>query len=160
MARKHVGCDAATERCESWPGVHQTAAMKVFLLWHGDDIHDDTPDAKLLGVYSTEDRALDRIARCRDVPGFTENADEFHISRFEVDGDDWPEGYKIVEVVNVELLDEGVQVWRPVVAEVVAGGLHRLTPGRGGEVWAFPPGSVVRCERRGTELYAVEAVQE
>jgi len=135
--------------------------MKVFLLWHGDDIHDDTPDAILLGAYSTEDRALDRIARCRDVPGFTENADDFHISELEVDRDDWPEGYKIVEVVNVELLDEGVQVWRPVVAEVVAGGLHHLTPeAPGGEFWAFPPGSVVRCERRGTELYAVEAVQE
>jgi len=61
------------------------------------------------------------------------------------------------EIVYVKLLDEGVQVWRPVTAEVMSGGLYRLTGDRPGEeVWAFPPGSTVRCERRQVDLYAIE----
>jgi hypothetical protein len=52
-------------------------------------------------------------------------------------------------VVYVELLDEGVDVWRPVEAISEGGGVYRL---RGDappdEAWAFPPGSRVRCEAR------------
>ena len=34
----------------------------VYLLWHGDDL-DEGPEAKLLGVYSTEAGAQARIGR-------------------------------------------------------------------------------------------------
>lgn len=52
--------------------------------------------------------------------------------------------------VYVELLDEGVQVWRPTEAEVLGEGRYRLIAGNdydeGSETWAFVPGTVVRCE--------------
>jgi hypothetical protein len=52
--------------------------------------------------------------------------------------------------VYVQLLDEGVDVVRPVEAEVLAGGLYRLLPPEEGynpevEVWEFPPYSIVTC---------------
>jgi hypothetical protein len=49
--------------------------------------------------------------------------------------------------IYVELLGEGVVVWRPVVARREADGTYRL-PGKApeGERWAFPPGARVRCE--------------
>jgi hypothetical protein len=51
--------------------------------------------------------------------------------------------------VHVELLDEGVEVWRPVAAVKVGEGTYRLEDqAPGGERWAFPPGSIVRCEER------------
>jgi hypothetical protein len=51
--------------------------------------------------------------------------------------------------VYVELLDEGVDVWRPVQAEHLGGDLYRLTGERpDGEVWPFAVGDVVRCEMR------------
>jgi hypothetical protein len=58
--------------------------------------------------------------------------------------------------VYVELLDEGVDVWRPVEAERESDGVVRL-PGNApdGETWAYPPGSRVRCERRDIGLVAV-----
>ena len=70
------------------------------------------------------------------------------------------------ETVYVPLLDEGVDVWRPVQAEPLGDGLFRLIapPGYDPEIeaWAFLPGAIVRCFRRnlseGPALVAVEAV--
>ena len=64
----------------------------VFLLWHGDDL-DDGPDAKLLGVYSTELAAEDRIERARSLPGFRDQPDAFQITAYALDKDEWVEGY-------------------------------------------------------------------
>jgi hypothetical protein len=63
-------------------------------------------------------------------------------------------------IIYVELLDEAVDVWRPVVAMPEGPGIYRLTEAQPeDEKWAFPPGSRVRCEPRplsdGTELVAI-----
>jgi hypothetical protein len=56
----------------------------------------------------------------------------------------------MTETVYVELRDEGVDVWRPVEAQRETGSVLRLpSVAPEGEQWAFPPGSRVRCERRG-----------
>jgi hypothetical protein len=47
------------------------------------------------------------------------------------------------------LLDEGVEVWRPVDAVLQADGNYcicGIVPDD--ECWAFPPGAIVRCELR------------
>lgn len=66
-----------------------------------------------------------------------------------------------MQTVYVELMDEGVDVWRPVEATVEADGTFRLPDeAPDDEVWRFAPGSVVRCEPRalseGEALVAVE----
>ena len=67
-----------------------------------------------------------------------------------------------METIYVALLDEDVEVWRPVEASR-EGEFYRI----GGSVpederWTFTPGSLVRCEQRelseGPALVAVEAV--
>ena len=68
------------------------------------------------------------------------------------------------ETIYVELLDEGVDVWRPVDAEPLGDGRYRLlgAPDYDPEIetWVFPPGTVVQCEARylsgGPALVAVE----
>ena len=51
--------------------------------------------------------------------------------------------------IYVELLDEAVDVWVPVVASEEADSVYRLPPtAPADEQWAFLPGSRVRCERR------------
>jgi hypothetical protein len=51
--------------------------------------------------------------------------------------------------VYIALLDENVDVWRPVQAEHVGGDLYRLAGERpDDEVWPFSPGDVVRCQIR------------
>ena len=68
----------------------------VWLLWHGDDIYDETPDAKLLGVYSSEELARERIGRCAQISGFRDHPEAFEISRYEIDRDEWTEGYVVL----------------------------------------------------------------
>lgn len=52
-------------------------------------------------------------------------------------------------VVYVALLGDGVEAWRPVSASPQPNGTFRLADEKpDDERWAFPPGTVVRCERR------------
>ena len=51
--------------------------------------------------------------------------------------------------VYVQLLDENVDVWRPVQAEHVEGDLYRLTGEQPtDEAWPFAVGDVVKCKTR------------
>jgi hypothetical protein len=52
--------------------------------------------------------------------------------------------------IYVRLLDEGVDVWRPVRAEPLGGNLYRLaaTPVPDTETWEFSPGAVVVTQIR------------
>lgn len=70
-------------------------------------------------------------------------------------------------IVYVRLLDEGVDVWRPVPATVVSGGTFRLAKPKDydpeSETWEFPPHTLVRCETKrfagGKEgLVAIQAI--
>ncbi|MFI7000009.1 hypothetical protein [Nocardia sp. NPDC050175] len=61
----------------------------------GDLIWDEEggDDVKLLGAYSTEQRANERIREAQNLPGFRDEPDCFHIDRYEVDKDEWTSGY-------------------------------------------------------------------
>jgi len=63
------------------------------------------------------------------------------------------------EVIYVELLDEGVEVWAPVEALAEGGGIYALPiSAPPDQRWALPPGTRVRCERRNDHMVAVVAV--
>lgn len=62
--------------------------------------------------------------------------------------------------IYVQLLEEGIDVWRPVEAEEEDDGAFRLPAhAPSGEVWEFEPGSLVACEDRLGDLVAVRLVQ-
>ncbi|WP_240512606.1 DUF7336 domain-containing protein [Streptomyces griseoruber] len=87
--------------------------MTVYLLWHvghqneagaddttvhreGETVYideQDGDDPKLLGVYSTLDKAEDRIHRARLLPGFSAEPDCFVVEEHTLDEDAWPEGF-------------------------------------------------------------------
>jgi hypothetical protein len=87
--------------------------VEVFILWHvrhavwadgrptqhrGDDgelvwNEEDGDDLKVLGVYSSEARAADRILRARQLPGFGDEPDCFHVDPHTVDHDGWVDGF-------------------------------------------------------------------
>ena len=71
-----------------------------------------------------------------------------------------------MSTIYVPLLDEGVDVWRPVTAKELPDGLHEIVSVNthpSDEKWAFPTGSRVRCEPRslsdGVHLVAVGLVR-
>lgn len=66
-----------------------------------------------------------------------------------------------MNVIYIELLDEGVEVYAPVEAESAPDGsyvLPRSAPED--QTWAFPPGARVTCERRGADMYATALAAE
>ena len=50
-------------------------------------------DLKLLGVYSTQALADERIGRARDSLGFRDEPDCFDVARYVVNQDQWDEGF-------------------------------------------------------------------
>jgi hypothetical protein len=85
--------------------------VDVFLLWHirhaDSSQHrdadselvwdeEDGDDLKKLGVYSSEQRASERIEQAGSLPGFIGEPDCFMINRHLVDRDEWTEGFVVV----------------------------------------------------------------
>ena len=69
--------------------------------------------------------------------------------------------------IYVSLLDEGVDVWRPVSAEHIRDDVYRIVgepPDPENEKWEFLSGELVRCRQQalsgGSSLVAYEAVSD
>ncbi|MFJ1551060.1 hypothetical protein [Streptomyces sp. NPDC088246] len=87
--------------------------MIVYPLWHvghqneagpdGATVHidedgvfideQDGDDVKLLGIYSTKEKAAERIVRARLLPGFRDEPKCFIIDPYLLDDDTWEEGF-------------------------------------------------------------------
>jgi hypothetical protein len=67
--------------------------MKVYLLMHARELEDDAEEIKTLGIYSSEETVEAAILRYRELPGFRDYPEDFFVSEFEVDEDDWTEGF-------------------------------------------------------------------
>jgi len=72
-----------------------------------------------------------------------------------------------MKTIYVYLINEGVDVWRPVSAEHMGDAIYRIVSSNenpDGEDWEFQTGQVVRCECRtlseGQSLVAVEALSD
>ena len=70
--------------------------MDVWVLHHVHELSDGEEDVKLIGVYSSEDAASRAISRLSQQPGFQQAASGFHVERYEVDKDQWGEGFVTV----------------------------------------------------------------
>ncbi len=67
--------------------------VDVFVLEHLHVLDDGEENVKFIGVYSTRDAAQDAIARLRLQPGFCNTPDGFLIDLYQLDQDNWAEGY-------------------------------------------------------------------
>ena len=67
--------------------------QQVYLLWHTHELEDGESSEKLLGAYSTEEKATSRIASARKLPGFREAPAGFEVAPYVVDRDEWVEGF-------------------------------------------------------------------
>lgn len=66
---------------------------KVFVLQHVHAREDGSEDVKLIGVYSSREHAQAAAARTGRLPGFIDTPDGFYIDEYDVDQDQWAEGY-------------------------------------------------------------------
>ncbi|WP_426506360.1 hypothetical protein ACPPVO_50500 [Dactylosporangium sp. McL0621] len=59
------------------------------LVWH----EEDGDDLKILGAYSTDQMARERIVRARTLPGFRDEPDCFYVGAYTLDEDQWTDGF-------------------------------------------------------------------
>jgi hypothetical protein len=70
--------------------------MKVYVLQHVHGLEDGTEDVKFIGVYSSRENAEAAITRLAQAPGFSDAVAGFHIDEYQVDKDQWVEGYSAI----------------------------------------------------------------
>jgi hypothetical protein len=68
----------------------------VFLLWHSHDLGNGETDDKLIGVCSSEAEAAAARIRKLQYDGFRDAPDGFLIEKYELNRDQWSEGYVTV----------------------------------------------------------------
>jgi hypothetical protein len=66
---------------------------KVYVVQHVHSVDAEAEDVKFIGVYSSRANAQAAITRLGQVPGFSEAPAGFHIDEYQVDKDQWAEGY-------------------------------------------------------------------
>jgi hypothetical protein len=66
----------------------------VFIVQHARRFPDGREDVKLIGVYASEARAQEAVARLRLVEGFRDHPNAFSIDRYVVDHDHWADGFR------------------------------------------------------------------
>ncbi len=66
---------------------------KVYVLQHVPSAEDGGEDVKFIGVYSSRENAKAAIARLTRAPGFSDEPAGFHIDEYQVDNDQWVEGF-------------------------------------------------------------------
>ena len=122
----------------------------VFVLTH-EYPRVDCDESKLVGIYSSLDSAQSAIARSRTQPGFVDWPDGFVVDEREIDKDSWTKGFSIVTHIFVPLWGTEPQTLSCVGAERRTGDIYRIFHSDGDtdvDRWEFPPGSLVRCEKR------------
>lgn len=68
----------------------------VYVVQHVHLLPTGEEDVKLIGVYSTLERAEAAVSRAKARRGFAEAVDGFSIGRYALDEDHWTEGYVTV----------------------------------------------------------------
>jgi homoserine kinase type II len=72
---------------------------QVYIVQHVHTTGDGSEDVKFIGVYSTLENAEATIARLTQLPGFAEEPEGFHIDQYQLDQDQWVEGYSTLAEV-------------------------------------------------------------
>jgi homoserine kinase type II len=62
----------------------------VYILFHTNP---DSGSEKLIGVYSTKDKASTVIQKYRSIPGFRDYPDGYIVDEYGLDQDNWEEGF-------------------------------------------------------------------
>jgi hypothetical protein len=68
----------------------------VYLLWYVREIKGNDEEF-FLGVYTSEEEAKAAITRLKDKKGFVDDINGFQIHRYELNRDNWTEGFVFVD---------------------------------------------------------------
>ncbi|MDQ1236450.1 hypothetical protein QE450_003948 [Paenibacillus sp. SORGH_AS306] len=79
--------------------------IKVFLLQHSYEVN-GVEHSKIIGIYSSREIAEFTIIKYKKLPGFKDYPYEFFIDEYELDEDNWEEGFVSSFVLNDKRITE------------------------------------------------------
>ncbi|MBM3611259.1 MAG: hypothetical protein FJX18_07070 [Alphaproteobacteria bacterium] len=65
----------------------------VYIVQHAYELESGQDIVKEIGAYSTHKKAKEAVKRFRDLPGFKEYKDGFHVTRSKIGEYSWQEGF-------------------------------------------------------------------
>lgn len=65
----------------------------IYVLDHWYELDDGTDVVRTIGIYSTERKAEDAAEQMKELPGFRDRPDCFHIDQYTIGKDHWTEGF-------------------------------------------------------------------
>ena len=65
----------------------------VYVVQHVHSPRGDEKDVKFIGVYSSREKAQAAMGRLSQAPGLSDAPAGFHIDEYELDKDQWVDGY-------------------------------------------------------------------
>jgi hypothetical protein len=68
----------------------------IYLLSHVHEFEDGHEDTKIIGIFSTREKAEAALDHVRNRPGFRDWPEGFDISEYGLDGLEWSEGYDTI----------------------------------------------------------------
>lgn len=67
--------------------------QEVYVLQHSYALQNGCDETKMLGVFSSAEKAQEAIEIYKTLPGFCEHPQDFHLDKYLVDERCWAEGY-------------------------------------------------------------------
>jgi hypothetical protein len=74
-----------------------TDLQEIYVLHHVHELENGYEDVKLLGIFSSEAKALKLIERYKLLEGFKDYPGGFSVDKYTVDKSHWNEGFTTVE---------------------------------------------------------------
>ncbi len=129
----------------------------AFVLEHSYEINGND-ETKLIGIYSTNELAEEAILRLKIQPGFRDRPEDFHISEYELNKDNWVEGYAIMTTIQVKNNDNK---WTTVQAELLINNTYQIIELYDNDsLGEFKHLDIVECEERDNDLFVIKLVSK
>ncbi|MCZ4244803.1 DUF7336 domain-containing protein [Pedobacter punctiformis] len=129
----------------------------VFILHHSYELG-GCNETKLIGAYSTKEQAELAITRLKDKNGFKYRPEAFEISEYELDQDNWTEGFSTITTIQVKSKDNA---WMTVQAECLPNNQYQIWELYDNDLLdEFKHLDIVECEERDDDLFAFKLVSK
>lgn len=129
----------------------------VFILHHSYEL-EGCDETKLIGAYSTKEQAELAITRLKDKNGFKYRPDAFEITEYELDQDNWKEGFSTMTTIQVKSKDD---TWITVQAECLPNNQYKIWELYDNDLLGeFKHLDIVECEEKDDDLFAVKLISK
>ncbi|MGB3777059.1 MAG: hypothetical protein WA960_01770 [Tunicatimonas sp.] len=132
--------------------------MKTVYIVHHLYEFEGCDETKLIGVYTSKDKAQAAIDRLKTKKGFSDKPHDFHLNEFELDQDIWKGGFSVWATIHIHDTQGNLI---SVQAECLNDELYRIAEDSLGDAQCeFHNNEIVECIEKEGKLIAIKLAGE